>query len=134
MKTVKRFSESSRHDAPPGKRDGFMKKLTAKARQKQLQYLASMPDERIDTSDIPELTLVQLRRGVRGAMYRPVKLPVTMRIDADIIAWLKQAGRGYQTKANSLLRREMLRSMEHPKRPRRETKNRRTPLSKKPAS
>jgi uncharacterized protein (DUF4415 family) len=111
-----------------------MKKLTTKARQKQLQYLASMPDERIDTSDIPELTLAQLRRGVRGAMYRPVKRPVTMRIDADIIAWLKQEGRGYQTKANSLLRREMLRSMEHPKRPRRETKNRRTSLSKKAAS
>ena len=78
-----------------------MKKLTSNQRQKQLGYLASMADGDIDTSDIPELTLEQLRRGVRGRMYRPIKKPVTMRLDADIIAWLKEEGRGYQTKANS---------------------------------
>ncbi len=42
--------------------------------------------------------------------YRPIKKPVTMRFDADVIEWLKQDGPGYQTKANALLRREMMRS------------------------
>jgi len=92
-----------------------MKKLTSKERQKQLAYLAALPDDEIDTSDIPELTIEQLRKAVRGLMYRPVKKPVTMRLDADVIAWLKSEGRGYQTKANALLRREMLRKLRRPK-------------------
>jgi len=44
-------------------------------------------------------------------MYRPVKKPVTMRLDVDVIHWLKSQGPGYQTKANRLLRAEMLRSL-----------------------
>ena len=87
-----------------------MKKLTVKQRAKQLDAIAAIPDDQIDTSDIPELTEEQFRRGVRGRFYRPVKKPVTMRLDADVIEWLKRDGSGYQTKANALLRREMLRS------------------------
>ena len=87
-----------------------MKKLTSKARQKELKAIASVADDRIDTSDIPELTEEQLRGAIRGRMYRPIKKPVTMRLDADVIAWLKHDGAGYQTKANSLLRQEMIRS------------------------
>jgi hypothetical protein len=37
----------------------------------------------------------------------PKKKPVTMRLDSDVIAWLKADGRGYQTKANWLLRQAM---------------------------
>jgi uncharacterized protein (DUF4415 family) len=88
-----------------------MKKLTARQRQKQLDSLAAIPDRRIDLSDIPELTMQQLRQAVRGQMYRPIKKPVTMRLDMDIIEWLKQDGPGYQSKANSLLRREMVRAL-----------------------
>ena len=51
-----------------------------------------------------------LKCGVRGQMYRPIKKPVTMRLDADVIEWLKRDGPGYQTKATRLLRAEMLRS------------------------
>jgi hypothetical protein len=43
-----------------------------------------------------------------GKFYRPTKKPVTMRLDSDVIAWLKSDGRGYQTKANWLLRHAML--------------------------
>ena len=92
-----------------------MKKMTSRERQRQLAYLAALPDDQIDTSDIPELTAEQLRKAVRGLMYRPVKKPVTMRLDSDVIAWLKSAGRGYQTKANALLRREMLRTLDQKK-------------------
>ena len=86
-----------------------MKKLTTKQRRKELDGLAAMPDRKIDTSDIPELTREQLQRGIRGHLYRPIKRPVTIRLDADVIEWLKRGGPGYQTKANRLLRNEMLR-------------------------
>jgi uncharacterized protein (DUF4415 family) len=86
-----------------------MKKLTSKQRARELKALAAIPDDQIDTSDIPELTEEQLSRAIRGQMYRPVKKPVTLRLDADVIEWLKKDGPGYQTKANALLRREMIR-------------------------
>jgi uncharacterized protein (DUF4415 family) len=96
-----------------------MRNLNAKEIKRQLDYLRSLPDDRIDTSDIPEVTEEQFRKGVRGLMYRPVKKPVTMRLDADVIAWLKAEGKGYQTKANALLRREMLRTRAEKKKPER---------------
>ena len=88
-----------------------MKKLTDRQRRKELAAIAAIPDEQIDTSDIPELTDEQLSSAVSGEMYRPVKKPVTMRLDVDVIHWLKSQGPGYQTKANRLLRAEMLRSL-----------------------
>src|SRR5437588_11704793 len=86
-----------------------MNKLTAKRRRKELDSWRRFPTIKIDTSDIPELTDQQLRRGIRGHLYRPIKRPVTMRLDADVVEWLKRDGRGYQTKANRLLRTELLR-------------------------
>jgi uncharacterized protein (DUF4415 family) len=91
-----------------------MKKLTGRQRRKELAASAAIPDEQIDTSDIPELTDEQLSSSVRGEMYRLVKKPVTMRPDVDVIHWLKSQGSGYQTKANRLLRAEMLRSLVRP--------------------
>ncbi len=88
-----------------------MRRLTAEQRRKELESLAAIPDDQIDLSDIPEVTEEQLRSGVRGLYYRPIKKSVTMRLDADVIAWLKQEGPGYQTKANRLLRTEMCRSL-----------------------
>ena len=86
------------------------KTLKPEKRRKEIAALAMMPDERIDFSDIPELTKAHFRDAKRGQFYRPIKKPVTIRLDADVIEWLKQDGRGYQTKANRLLRTEMLRS------------------------
>jgi len=43
-----------------------------------------------------------------GGMYRPIKKPVTLRLDADVIAWFKAQGRGYQTRINRALRDVML--------------------------
>lgn len=95
-----------------------MKKPTSNKRERELKALAAIPDDQIDTSDIPELTEEQLSRAIRGQMYRPVKKPVTLRLDADVIEWLKKDGPGYQTKANALLRREMIRSHERRRVPR----------------
>jgi uncharacterized DUF497 family protein/uncharacterized protein (DUF4415 family) len=108
---TRRSFESSPPEKRPLEREHFMKKLTDRQRRKALAAIAAIPDEQIDTSDIPELTDEQLSNAVRGEMYRPVKKPVTMRLDADVIHWLKSQGPGYQTKANRLLRAEMLRSL-----------------------
>ena len=43
-----------------------------------------------------------------AGMYRPVKKPVTLRLDADVLAWFQRAGRGYQTRINSALRKVMV--------------------------
>ena len=92
---------------------GNKQHLTAK-QKKELAALAAMPDDQIDTSDIPELPVRAWKDAVRGRFYRPVKQAVSLRLDADVIAWLKKPGKGYQTRANHLLRQQMLADMRKP--------------------
>lgn len=83
--------------------------LPSAKERKELKALAKMPASEIDTSDIPELPPEYWKQhGVVGRFYRPIKKPVTLRLDADVLDWLKEEGKGYQTRANHLLRREML--------------------------
>ena len=51
-----------------------------------------------------------------GVLYRPIKKPVTLRLDADVIAWFKKSGRGYQTRINRALRKMMKDEMKEGKR------------------
>jgi uncharacterized protein (DUF4415 family) len=81
-----------------------MKKLAA-GRKRDIANLAAKTDATIDFDDIPEVT--DWSGAEIGRFYRPAKRPVTMRLDDDVIAWLKSYGRGYQTKANLLLRHAM---------------------------
>jgi uncharacterized protein (DUF4415 family) len=82
-----------------------MKKLT-REQKRDIRAIAAKRDEDIDFSDVP---LVLDWSGAEiGKFYRPKKKPVTMRLDSDVVAWLKADGRGYQTKANWLLRNAML--------------------------
>ena len=76
-----------------------------------LEELARRPDREIDTSDIPELPEGAWNDAVRGRFYRPVKQAVSLRLDADVIAWLKKDGQGYQTRANQMLRERMLKEL-----------------------
>jgi uncharacterized protein (DUF4415 family) len=73
-----------------------------------LKALAARPDSEIDTSDIPELTAEQWKNAERSQFYRPVKRQITARVDADVLEWLKAQGKGYQSRINAILRREML--------------------------
>jgi uncharacterized protein (DUF4415 family) len=43
--------------------------------------------------------------------YKPIKKPITLRLDADVLAWFRRDGRRYQTRINSALRRVMEREM-----------------------
>ena len=74
---------------------------------KEWEYLVNMPDEEIDFSDIPETTEAMWKNAVVGKFYRPIKKQVTVRIDADILAWLQSSGAGYQTRLNQVLREAM---------------------------
>jgi uncharacterized protein (DUF4415 family) len=85
-----------------------MTKLTAEKR-KQLAKLAKLPDSSIDLSDIPEIKILP-SNAVIGKFYRPRKTSVTIRLDADVLAWLKGTGDGYQTRVNAYLRQLMQRS------------------------
>ncbi|WP_428929761.1 BrnA antitoxin family protein [Marinibacterium sp. SX1] len=78
------------------------------AQKADLARLAAMPDTEIDTSDIPELTEAQLAEMTRPDHFRPVKKQITARLDADVLAWLKSGGKGYQSRMNAILRRAML--------------------------
>jgi uncharacterized protein (DUF4415 family) len=71
----------------------------------ELNVIAAMPDDTIDTSDIPEVT--DWSNAIVGKFYRPVKEAVTVRLDADVLHWLKQGGKGYQSRMNAILRKEM---------------------------
>lgn len=81
-----------------------MKKLNRKQRR-QIAAIAAKKDADIDLTDMPEV--LDWSKAEIGKFYRPQKKPVTIRLDTDIIAWLKSYGRGYQTKTNMLLRHAM---------------------------
>jgi uncharacterized protein (DUF4415 family) len=85
-----------------------MGKLSAEKR-KELRALAAKPESEIDLSDIPEIREIP-SDAVIGRFYRPRKAAVTIRLDADVVAWLKAAGAGYQTRVNSYLRQLMQQS------------------------
>lgn len=92
-------------DAPPP--------LTEEQRA-ELERLAARPDEEIDTSDIPPLTETFWANATRfrdRALYRPVKRSTTVRLDADVLQWLKGKGKGYQTRLNAILREAMMREV-----------------------
>ena len=71
----------------------------------ELKSLGTLPDSAIDTSDAPEL--LNWSGAKRGLFYRPVKQQLTLRLDADVVAWFKThtaSGEGYQTRINRALR------------------------------
>lgn len=78
------------------------------ARKRRLAALAERPDAAIDVSGIPPLTEKFWKNAVRNPYYRPVKQQLTVRLDADVVAWLRGQGKGYQTRLNQVLRQAML--------------------------
>jgi len=85
--------------------------------RKELAALEKMPDSTIDTSDIPEIT--DWSKAQVGRFYRPIKQPVTIRLDADVIAWFKETAPQYQTAVNKVLREYMDRNAANDSAPRR---------------
>jgi uncharacterized DUF497 family protein/uncharacterized protein (DUF4415 family) len=82
--------------------------LTAQ-REDELKALAKKSDDDIDYSDIPSSDDEPWSEAVRGKFYRPLKTQASVRIDADVMEWLKRPGKGYQTRLNAILREAMIR-------------------------
>jgi len=77
--------------------------------KKRIEALAALPDSEIDTSDMPEWTEEDFAKAVPfHSLFKPRKEQITARLDADVLAWLKSHGKGYQTLMNELLRKEMM--------------------------
>ena len=88
-------------------------KELSSANEKKLKALANASDSEIDTSDMPALSAEQLAcfmpaKLLNRSLYRPVKVPVKVNYDADILEWFKSFGKGYQTRMNSALREYMV--------------------------
>ncbi len=102
---VKKKSASSRQERRVPAIALFTSPITDKQRR-ELQRLAARPDSKIDFSDAPEgnprTSDIQV-----GRFYRPIKQLVSLRVDADVLAWFRGQGRKYQTHMNEVLRREM---------------------------
>jgi uncharacterized protein (DUF4415 family) len=86
-------------------------KTAIETRDPELEALLRLRDEDIDTSDIPEVR--DWSNAVVGKFYRPIKEPVTLRVDLDVLERLKADGPGYQTRINTLLR-EIVLNRPHP--------------------
>jgi uncharacterized protein (DUF4415 family) len=83
---------------------GTSKQLTREQRA-ELKSLTALRDAAIDTSDAPEL--LDWSGAKRGLFYRPVEQQLTLRLDADVVAWFKShttSDEGYQTCINRALR------------------------------
>src|SRR6202795_4616380 len=105
MKSTTKRSFASSQLAPRSPTKGEpMRKLT-KEQKRDIRAIAAKRDEDIDFSDAP--AVVDWSGAEIGKFYRPTKKPVTMRLDSDVIAWLKAEGGVYQPKANWLLRQAM---------------------------
>jgi uncharacterized protein (DUF4415 family) len=80
---------------------GNPKPLTPKLRA-ELKALAAMRDSEIDTAEMAPVT--NWSHAARGPFYRPIKRPLSLRVDADVVDWFQRQGQGYQTRMNLALR------------------------------
>jgi uncharacterized protein (DUF4415 family) len=71
-----------------------------------LETVAGMADSAIDYSDAPARKALPPRVHV-ARFYRPLKQQISLRVDADLLAWFRSQGKKYQTYMNADLRREM---------------------------
>ena len=79
-------------------------------RKVELKALADGPDSEINYSDIAPLDETFWSRAVSNPFFKPIKTHASVRLDSDVVAWLKSQGKGYQTRMNTILREAMLRS------------------------
>jgi uncharacterized protein (DUF4415 family) len=84
-----------------------------KKQKAEIKALSEMPDSKIDYSDIPALSDESWKNAVASPFHKPTKTSTTVRVDSDVLAWLKSQGKGYQTRINAILRAAMLHEIKH---------------------
>jgi uncharacterized protein (DUF4415 family) len=82
-----------------------------RAQKAELAAVAARPDNTIDYSEIPPLTDAFWKNAVRDRFYKPIKTSTTVRIDSDVLAWLRSQGKGYQSRINAILREKMFEAL-----------------------
>lgn len=82
------------------------KGTTTQRSQTDWARIDAMEDRDIDLSDIPEIKPEDFARAVIRKGLRPVppKQLLTLRLDADVLAWFRKQGRGYQSQMNAVLK------------------------------
>ena len=96
-----RYSRKELNENFSDKQDAEVNRLLAKG---------TVADTELDLSDIPEIT--DWSNAVRySQFYRPVKQQTSIRLDADVLAWFRSQGKGYQTRMNEILRDAMLKEL-----------------------
>jgi uncharacterized protein (DUF4415 family) len=91
----KRLPASALFTSPMGKRE-----------RRELETLAGMADSAINDPDAPMMKALP-RQVHGGRSYKPLKQQISLRVDADVLAWFRSRGKKYQTYMNAVLRREM---------------------------
>ena len=76
--------------------------MSKKSIKSDLKRLDAMSDKDIDYSDIPEFDETFLRSV--EMKITPEKKPISLRVDADVLDWMKSQGKGYQSRINAILR------------------------------
>ncbi|MGO8813699.1 MAG: BrnA antitoxin family protein [Terriglobia bacterium] len=76
--------------------------MNKKSIKSDLARIDRMRDADIDYSDIPPLDRTFLKKA--ATPWPPAKRQLTIRLDADVLDWLKAQGKGYQTRINRILR------------------------------
>ena len=100
---AKKSSVSSRREKlVTVKAEDILGKPLTKRQRADLARLKNLPDSEIDYSDVPELTEEQLSR-----MFQPNRQLVAVRLDQDVLKWLRSFGPGYSTRINKILRAVM---------------------------
>ena len=98
-----RYTREELNENFSNKQDAEVEHLLAKG---------TVPDDQLDLSDIPEIT--DWSNAIRhGQFFRPVKQQTSVHLDADVLAWLKAQGKGYQTRMNKILREAMLKDLKN---------------------
>ncbi len=77
------------------------------ALKRKLTRVAAQPDSQIDFSEIPPPTEKFWKNAVRNPFRRRAQQQLTVRLDADLVAWLQRQGEDYESKLNGLLRKAM---------------------------
>jgi uncharacterized protein (DUF4415 family) len=73
----------------------------------QLAQLKALGNRKIDTDDIPEASAENWATAQRGRFFRPRKEAISIRLDMDVLDWLRRRSPRYQTEINRILREKM---------------------------
>ncbi|WP_163096876.1 BrnA antitoxin family protein [Acidithiobacillus ferrianus] len=93
---------------------GNLPPLTKNQKAELEALMKPSSDEEIDYSDIPALDDDFWKAAVRNPFYKPKKASTTVRVDVDVLLWLRskgKEGKGYQTRINAILREAMLKDV-----------------------